>query len=201
MKKNVIFLSAYLLFIVNDAFALRCGSKLVNEGDRKAEVLTKCGEPALVERWEEEIVIYGDDVGKHVKKVVSLHIEEWTYNFGSNKFLYFLEFRDGKLFQIEAGSRGYDGDIPLYVYSGKTGCSRIPSIGDRKIEVIMKCGKPTLKEEHINYVFGKEEIHKKRSLQVNTEEWTYNFGPNEFINFIKFENGRVIDVERSANRP
>jgi hypothetical protein len=48
------------ILILTDARAtsLRCGVRLIMEGDFKVRVLTECGEPDYVEVWEEERV-YG----------------------------------------------------------------------------------------------------------------------------------------------
>jgi hypothetical protein len=39
-----------------NAISLRCGLRLITEGDYKAKVLAKCGEPDHVEIWEEMII-------------------------------------------------------------------------------------------------------------------------------------------------
>lgn len=200
MKVIFMFLLTYC-FMASDGFALRCGNKLANQGDRKAEVLLKCGEPTLVEKWREEVVIYEEEIEKHIKKVVNLYFEEWTYNFGSNRFLYFLKFKNDELSHIETGARGYDGTTP----SRKTTCGNLPAVGERKIEVLISCGVPTLKEEReeerISSIFDKKEgVHKERKLKLSVEEWTYNFGSNEFTYFLRFENGKLVNIERRILR-
>ena len=34
-------------------------------------------------------------------------VEEWEYNFGTNRFLYYLRFENGKLIRITVGDYGY----------------------------------------------------------------------------------------------
>ena len=34
-------------------------------------------------------------------------VEEWEYNFGTNRFLYYLRFENGKLMRITVGDYGY----------------------------------------------------------------------------------------------
>jgi hypothetical protein len=34
--------------------AFRCGTQLVSQGDTRAEVIQKCGEPTFVDSWEED---------------------------------------------------------------------------------------------------------------------------------------------------
>ena len=60
-RRNVLILLIILSIItLTDARAtsLRCGVRLITEGDYKARVLAECGEPDHVEVWEEERV-YG----------------------------------------------------------------------------------------------------------------------------------------------
>ena len=75
------------------------------------------------------------------------------------------------------------------------------SIGDKKIAVLMKCGEPTLKEPRLEKEFEStldknKGILIERTFLVNEDEWTYNFGPNTFMYFIKFKNNEVIDIEQ-----
>lgn len=106
--------------------SLRCGVRLITEGDYKARVLAECGEPDYVEVWEEERVYgfrhhpsyYGnydnydyrrqdDRYGRpyRVKKLVI--IEEWTYNHGPGRFLNHLRLENGIVVDITSGDKGY----------------------------------------------------------------------------------------------
>lgn len=83
---------------------------------------------------------------------------------------------------------------------------RLVSIGDLKVEVIAKCGPPTWteerKEERIERIYNnsyykdgelREPLAAK--VEVDIEEWLYNFGPNRLIRILKFENGRLVEIE------
>jgi len=199
MMKSILFLMVFFLAISpKDALALRCGNKLVEVGDKKAEVILKCGNPAFVEKYREKVIVYREFGGKVIKgTAVYRYVEEWTYNFGSNRFLYFLKFVNDKLSHIEEGRLGYDGPLPK---TGKATCGQRVEVGDRKIEVLMKCGQPTLvdkrSEEQLHSRWTEEgRIFEERETYTTIEEWTYNFGPNNFMYSIKFENGRVRKVE------
>ncbi len=197
-----------ILFIVfsSNAFALRCGSDLVSIGDRKFDVLRICGEPLFIERWTDSSVILQVDQrdkkrGVDISRIFTAHVEEWTYNFGSLQFIYFLTFVDGKLTGIEDGPKGFSGDFPSDANISR--CDSLVSDGYRKIEVLMKCGTPDVieyfGEDRISLALEKlkiEGIFKRHDLLVNIEEWTYNLGPQKFLLFIKFENGRVARIER-----
>src|SRR5687767_6724980 len=81
------------------ADSLRCGTKLVHEGDTRATVIAKCGEAAEVDHrsvWRRPVVwIRGRPF--HVGfDEVEIPVELWTYNFGPNKFMRLVRFEDGR---------------------------------------------------------------------------------------------------------
>jgi hypothetical protein len=126
---KIIGTGVYVLFIVLLLFGLsdvsiagmRCGTKLVHEGDTKADVIHKCGEPSFVESWGEEHVwrdynyvpIYSTHNGRYrwyrepflVKELI--RIEEYRYNFGSTQFIRYLRFENGILKKITVGDYGF----------------------------------------------------------------------------------------------
>jgi hypothetical protein len=110
MGKVLIGAVCVLVLHVGTAYALRCGTELVSKGDPKVEVARKCGDPASIEAWTDYQVIprqYGHD--KHFVTlgdiVVSIAVEEWLYNFGPHRLIYWLRFENGHLIKI--GTLGY----------------------------------------------------------------------------------------------
>ena len=201
MKRYIFFLVFLFLSPVlgmQDSFALTCSNKWVEPGDRKVEVLLKCGEPVLMEKYQERTVAYRDFLGQAIKgREGYRYVEEWTYNFGSTRFLYFLKFVNERLFSIEEGVRGFDGPLAS---KPKPSCGQMVEPGDRKIDVLMKCGRPTLKDEKVeeqyDSIFREQDRFFEEQISYRViEEWTYNFGPNYFLYFIKLENGRVRRIE------
>ncbi len=196
MRWTLFFLGILLLASIPDAHALSCGNKIVELGDRKVEVLLKCGNPDFIEKWEERTLAYRDFEGRVVQgSAGKYYTEEWTYNFGSNRFLYFLKFVNEKLSNIEEGNRG--GSLPQTV---NPDCGRRVEMGDRRINVLMKCGPPTLTEERYeerlhSILADQDRIFEERQSYTHIEDWTYNLGPNYFLVFIKLENGRVRKIE------
>ena len=108
------------------AVSLRCGVRLITEGDPKAKVLAECGEPDHVQVWEEErsyryhyhpsyYGIYDDyDVidpehayGQPYRVKVLVIIEEWTYNRGPGRFMNHLRLENGIVQHITSGDYGY----------------------------------------------------------------------------------------------
>ncbi len=66
----------------------------------------------------------------------------------------------------------------------------IVSKGDAMPVVIYKCGPPSFADRY------QEGGVVDDAVMTNTvDDWIYNFGPNEFMYGIRFENGRVKKIE------
>lgn len=106
------------------AFALRCGHSLVQEGDYKADVLDKCGEPDSVDSHYERrgsanhanagIYDYNNrrhqgnsfNYGQQNYQEVEVLVEEWIYDFGRARLRKLLRFENGKLKEVESLGKG-----------------------------------------------------------------------------------------------
>jgi hypothetical protein len=92
------------------ADAMRCGSRLVRDGDTRAKVRQLCGEPAEIQtttllrrpyyNLRGRLVYFGDGL-------VEVPVEVWTYNFGPYKLMRRLRFIDGIIDEIETLGHGY----------------------------------------------------------------------------------------------
>lgn len=74
------------------AYALRCGTDIVDEGDLKFEVLESCGEPI-----SREVIGYVDSVRLN-DRIRVMNIEEWIYQIHGN--YQSLEFEGNRLVRI-----------------------------------------------------------------------------------------------------
>ena len=103
-------------YAFNDDF--QCGNKLVSLGDRKYEVLVKCGQPSSRDSHYETRIkrdFYRDlnpprESERYRAPLFAeeeVEVEDWVYNFGSNRLLRFLTFENGILVSIETGDYGY----------------------------------------------------------------------------------------------
>jgi hypothetical protein len=90
--------------------------------------------------------------------------------------------------------------------------TRLVSPGDTSAEVRAKCGEPShtdsWEEERIQREFVIPYVPKSgRSggyspyrepflvkTRVKIEEWTYNLGPSSFTRYLRFENGRLVEI-------
>ena len=85
--------------------------------------------------------------------------------------------------------------------------SNIIKTGDRSYDVLRKCGEPA----HVNRweeLRGRREpgsfqLEPEKRIQIGPlfvqelviiEEWEYNPGPNKFIRYLRFENGRLVSI-------
>lgn len=93
------------------ADGLRCGGRLLRDGDSRAEVRAFCGEPADVQtrsilrrpvyNLSGRMVFLGDGL-------IEVPVETWTYNFGPNKLMRRIRFVDGIVDQVETLGYGYN---------------------------------------------------------------------------------------------
>ncbi len=72
--------------------------------------------------------------------------------------------------------------------------NNIVDVGDSKIEVLAKCGEPTLKEEVGEDITREHDRGESRREKRYVEKWTYNFGSTRFIYVITIRDGKVIDI-------
>ena len=96
----------------------RCGNEIISVGDRKFDVLRKCGEPSNVDVRQEirtrnlGPVVLGPDNRIQIYPAPFLveelvTIEEWEYNLGPAKFIRYLTFENASLVKIALGDYGY----------------------------------------------------------------------------------------------
>lgn len=109
MKKTFLGIAALSILTgaaTASADSMRCGSKLLTDGDPLDKVEALCGPPAAVER-REILRPYGYNRGITVHSSYEVSVELWTYNFGPNKLMYRLRFEDGLLVDVDTLGHGY----------------------------------------------------------------------------------------------
>ncbi len=104
------------------ALAFRCDSNLIDVGMHKIEVLKKCGNPAMrdqrVERRRSGMRQSNSQqdassrqpnkqrLTSQYEQEMEIHVEEWIYNFGPQRFMQLLTFENGQLTKIQDLERG-----------------------------------------------------------------------------------------------
>ena len=86
---------------------------------------------------------------------------------------------------------------------------KLVSKRNTKFEVLRKCGEPdyidSWEEERAVQGYGRFEMPRSGGIpetqvpivsviHVQVEKWIYNFGPNRFMQVLRFENGKLVDI-------
>lgn len=72
--------------------------------------------------------------------------------------------------------------------------SRTVSAGESRVDVLMACGEPDTKESRQEELIDKGDGSLKQKTIIIVEEWTYNFGPSQFMRIVTLRNGKVADI-------
>jgi Protein of unknown function (DUF2845) len=96
---------------------IRCENKIVGPGDSQYDVKSLCGPPDDVQQRTETRRVQRavqrpcpNGIGYCsfvVDDIIDIVVEEWTYDFGTNKFLQYLTFEGGKLVHVRSGPYGH----------------------------------------------------------------------------------------------
>jgi hypothetical protein len=88
---------------------------------------------------------------------------------------------------------------PLHaVETGSMRCAGgIVSIGDTAGSVAGKCGEPAFiaQRQQSSLEGRRRSTYGTTITTVTIDDWTYNFGPQQFQYQVSFENGRVMRIE------
>jgi hypothetical protein len=113
-----------LFVCMEPAFALRCGNRLVSEGDHQLKVEKQCGQPAAVAyrtiyrsgipasrhritRHSVNDATFSDELLIHDRSLIEVQIEEWTYNFGPRRLMRVIRFENGIVTRVTTLGHGY----------------------------------------------------------------------------------------------
>ncbi|MCQ8897253.1 DUF2845 domain-containing protein [Limnobacter humi] len=93
----------------SQAESLRCNAGSVSEGDSKASVLYKCGQPTLADTTCAPVYLPGSPYPvppAYVGSVLPCQpVEEWLYNRGAGNLLATVRFKDGRVLSIRYGQQ------------------------------------------------------------------------------------------------
>jgi uncharacterized protein DUF2845 len=183
--------------------SIACDGGIVRLGDAKLDLLAKCGPPSLEDAREVDVTrlrLDRDGQGASVRQA-RLSIEEWSYNFGPNRFVMHVRLERGKVVAIERGGYGYTPARSEPTAPTRPRCE--PSalrVGDAKLDLLAKCGEPALREraEQRAPTVATAASPPGALAAVEVEVWTYDFGPQQLVRFVTLEDGRVASVETGS---
>ena len=164
-----------------------CSGRIIEAGVPLADVLAACGPPAWRDQRTDSWV---DGISSDGTVLVSVFTEEWIFDFGPDRLLHFVYFRDNKVAAIRTG--GYGGR------SADCADGNNLAIGDSKLEVFQKCGAPSRvgTEQGADKTASDPGVAYQRLL--DNDSWTYDFGPDRFIRLLTFSNGRLKNIETGS---
>lgn len=163
----------------------RCDGSLVSEGDSKLSVINNCGEPSWIDRWTEETIDLPDTDFEH--RIFRIN-ERWVYNLGPRQFIRILTFKDGELYRIETGGRGFTAGTANMACDFGT-----LNLGSTSAKVESLCGEPDLEEQRYE-TFSRQVAGRIQQITVTVDEWTYNLGPTRFMRTLTFRNGDLVEI-------
>jgi hypothetical protein len=181
--------------------SLRCAGGIVSTNDARIDLLAKCGPPALRDRRvDDRWSVRGDKGGAAVGRRISIVIEEWSYDFGPNAFTALVRLENGRIVDVVRGTYGRRQDPPPdRLHPPRASCDEHAiHEGDGKLEVLSRCGEPAVvdawDEAEGLVVTDAEGLAAGSTTTVRIERWTYDFGRDHFLRFVRLENGRVTAV-------
>jgi hypothetical protein len=75
--------------------------------------------------------------------------------------------------------------------------TKLVATGDSPYDVRSRCGEPAFATRRVEYrsvsAFGAG-VGATRTVEVVIDEWTYDFGPQHFVQHLIFEQGRLVSV-------
>lgn len=83
------------------ADSFRCGTQLVQAGETKSEVISKCGQPESTDSFCRNEYFQG----KFGIEAICHPTDLWVFNRGIGTFLMKVEFEEGKVTTITQGNR------------------------------------------------------------------------------------------------
>jgi len=108
---------AALLAVSDDAWALRCGSRLVKEGMHETEIISLCGQPESIKRLgyvlRPVIIKRPAGINGHSTRRVyggyhqEVAVKEMLFNFGPRKLMRVMRFEGGYLTNIDTAGYGH----------------------------------------------------------------------------------------------
>jgi hypothetical protein len=110
MRIPLVLLGLFACVPMAHADAMRCGSKLIREGDNRALVRDFCGEPSDIQtRSILRRPVFNNNGRRTVvgDGLVEIPIEIWTFNFGPSKLMREVRFVDGRVEEITTLGYGY----------------------------------------------------------------------------------------------
>ncbi len=183
--KTYVFIAIFLLLASPPAFAMRCGTRIVNEGTQDFQVRDRCGEPFYADTYY-ATEVFG--LRGPVEAYRDVQYDVWYYNFGPHNLMRRFVFRDGVLAREETLGYGVNqiGDD-----CNANRDYRGVSVG----ELVARCGEPASRRTNYDTLVHQPVPGYARYRDQRREQWIYDFGENRFLRSFLLIDGRVEDID------
>lgn len=175
-----ILLALCALWLPQRAWALRCGTHIVKQGESAAQVRDACGDPFYIGY---AVGAPGVAVGVSGQPVPAVATEAWYYNFGPQRLMVRLEFSGGML--VREQTLGYG-------FSGRGGpCDfHTITVGMSVAELVKRCGFPATRVRNTLATAA----HLGARAPAWGETWIYPGDGSQAAREVRLQDGQVTDV-------
>jgi hypothetical protein len=99
------------LAAASPAYAFRCGSHLITEGDPRSKVIAYCGDPTEIQSSTSILRRPVTWINGRPYSVgdgfIEIPVDVWVYNLGPGKLMRRIRFEDGRVVAIDTLGYGY----------------------------------------------------------------------------------------------
>jgi hypothetical protein len=99
------------LAAASPAYAFRCGSHLITEGDTRSKVIAYCGDPTEIQNTSAILRRPVTWINGRPYTVgdgfIEIPVDVWVYNLGPGKLMRRIRFEDGRVVAIDTLGYGY----------------------------------------------------------------------------------------------
>ncbi|HEX7370963.1 MAG TPA: DUF2845 domain-containing protein [Rhodanobacteraceae bacterium] len=174
-------LAALALVLPTRAWALRCGTRIVEQGDLAAQVREECGAPFYKDYY---VGHPGVGVNLPVEPGAVVAIEAWYYNFGPQRLMVQLVFSGGVLVREKTLGYGFVGQ------GGPCDFNNITQ-GMSVAELIAHCGYPSTRSRNPLAIAA----YQGAQAPAWGETWFYPADGARIARVVHLQRGKVVDVE------
>jgi hypothetical protein len=92
------------------ADSMRCGNRLIVDGDTAGKLRSRCGEPATISRstmLRAPVAWFNGRLVRVGHGAIEVPVETWEYNFGPTRLLQRVRIEDGLVTAIDTLGYGY----------------------------------------------------------------------------------------------
>lgn len=174
------------LLLAAPLHALRCEGRLVAPGDHAVQVQQVCGQPFWIDHHREWLISgEGGPLEQRVEQVV----EVWYYNFGADRLMQRLVFRDDRLQSEQTLGYGFD-HLP-----GSCNPDRLP-MGISNGEIIARCGQPLSRRETYSDLVERDGRGLTQVRLQRREQWVYGRGSSSSQRVLLLVDGQLWQTQR-----